>query len=254
MISLLFYIYLSSAENILCSQENCQQQNVTCATTNDQCTIACFASSSHSCSKAVIYGQEASKLTIQCNQYHSCLNFVVFCPPHNESNGAKNCVIQGDDSSVHTNLELYVMNGFKDIDLSNYVSDVESNSSLFCGHNYSESCVIDNTYNCRNQLSPCYLSETFNSVKPTLEHTIESTSNSIAGNDDNIESTVEYDQTTNANMGYYYLLSVVVLIGFCMISLAVAFFRKINRIKKKAIYCDLSSTDDSHHDTDNGTI
>ena len=103
-----------------------------------------------SCSRMTINCESASKLNIQCmdQEYGSCRNINVSCPEN--VNGESQCVITGGSRySQHTNLKFYCKNGWNDINLTRYIGyllkNISSNKArneMFCGMDYSESCII----------------------------------------------------------------------------------------------------------------
>eukprot|EP01083_Nonionella_stella_P120479 361077_1 len=130
------------------------------------CTVHCNASLS--CHNTLIDGQHTDTLSLYCDQTNSCLDFTVKCPEYNLTNNQPNCIISGEDQSDHTNVEFFAINGFKDIDTTQYISNIGTESVLFCGTNHTQSCVINaDTFNCVNTTSPCYVSTPFPTISPT---------------------------------------------------------------------------------------
>ena len=72
---------------------------------------------------------------------------------------------------------------------------------MYCGQNYSDSCIIDNTFNCIDPLSPCY----DQSFEPTLQPTIEPTFDFPPTLEPTLQPTIE--PTLTLNMSHSQTLS-----------------------------------------------
>ena len=173
--------------------------------TDDVSNCETNCNSTTSCHNTLIDGKFSNQLLLNCNDVNSCLDFTIYCPQHNiiDAINIPSCIIQGksnsfnlrllystldnfasalrilyhlfsnsgDDGSQHQNLQIFAVNGLYDININEYFSDVGSESVLFCGANYTESCIIDNGFNCINASSPCYLSATTTTLSPTMHPT-----------------------------------------------------------------------------------
>ena len=123
------------------------------------------------------------------------------------------------DGSQHDKLQIYAVNSWLDIELSDYEGNVVNTGNLqplmFCGDDYSELCVIaDNVWNCvdDDKNSLCFVpgvtaSPTIPTISPTSNPTVSPTGNN-GDNGDNNESSEDW---------VLILLSILALLVFIVI-------------------------------------
>eukprot|EP01083_Nonionella_stella_P284022 966782_1 len=151
LLYLILYIYQLSLHNcttITCIHQNCTNQDITCSS-NTNCEINCIHQKS--CAYSRIYGATNNALTINCIGNSSCLGISIYCPT--STNNIKNCFLKENDNS-NTNIQIYAINGWQDINISPTTSLTQSPGSMHCDYNYTSQCTIQTDWSCTN--NQCY--------------------------------------------------------------------------------------------------
>ena len=150
---------------ILCMQsDSCQSLIINCPTNaTKNCHLQCL--DNLSCAMSTIYSSYSNELIIDCDGYHSCQNIDIYCPltqTISELEEDRKCRIRGSDTSIHTNLTLYTQYGFDDIDMSQYIAQINLDSNHNMMHcnihhtQYNDTCLISSvSWNCIHSHHPC---------------------------------------------------------------------------------------------------
>eukprot|EP01084_Bolivina_argentea_P286653 491769_1 len=152
--------------------EACRDMKLICPQ-NNKCTMECNAY--YGCYNSSVDARYSSELHITgCIGTSSCADVSIWAPPN--LNGNKTCYLEGDDDL--NKLTIYAVNGWNDIDLSNYIGTNYARGSgvMYCNSDYSDSCYIsDLSWNCINTSSICITIN--NQTVPTSNPTVYPTSN-----------------------------------------------------------------------------
>eukprot|EP01084_Bolivina_argentea_P132827 234402_1 len=123
------------------------------------CSINC--NNILSCYDGIYNGWNATQFTINCeNNKNACKNMHVACPKAIDN--IKRCTINGDQGTVHDEINLYAINSWDDIDLSEFVGKTGPGSDthkpwMHCGEDFRSTCVISHSaWNCEDNTSVCY--------------------------------------------------------------------------------------------------
>eukprot|EP01083_Nonionella_stella_P015732 44006_1 len=139
---------------------DCESLTLHCPN-NTNCNIQCHAASS--CASVTVDARHSHNLIIDCIGHESCENINMYCPVHgiNNSMDGKHCALHGSDGSTHSNLNVYAMNGWKDVDFIQYnasINRTSNNNKMHCNYvnnEYMDSCLLSMPWNCMDPTHVC---------------------------------------------------------------------------------------------------